>query len=181
MSGTAWLHHFSRTPLALVPELAPWRATTRDEIEQMIARGVSLEIIDEKALALPPEAEEEPEPAATAYLRLPPALKSRIEAAAAEDGISLNAWAIRCSRLAATATKQSGLRARLQAQISTWRARAAASGRIPDVPVASRGVPSRSARLRGSVWTIDYTDPVTGHTRSVSTGERESAGSAKSR
>jgi predicted HicB family RNase H-like nuclease len=69
--------------------------TSREELERMVACN-SLKIIDEKALTLPPEAEEESEPAATAYLRLPPALKSRIEAAAAGDKLSLNAWAIRC-------------------------------------------------------------------------------------
>lgn len=71
-------------------------ATSREELERMINRGDNLEIIDERALSLPPEAEEEPEPVATAYLRLPPALKNRIEVAAAEAGVSLNAWAIRC-------------------------------------------------------------------------------------
>ncbi len=73
-------------------------AATREELERMITRGDTdnLEIIDEKALTLPPEAEEEAEPVTTAYLRLPPALKSRVEAAAAEAGTSLNSWAIRC-------------------------------------------------------------------------------------
>lgn len=71
--------------------------SSREEIERMIARGPeSIEVIDESALALPPEAQAEEEPAATAYLRLPVALKNRIEAAAKEAGLSLNAWAIRC-------------------------------------------------------------------------------------
>jgi predicted HicB family RNase H-like nuclease len=71
--------------------------SSREEMERLIDRGeVSIEIINEDALAVPPEAEAEEEPATTAYLRLPPALKNRIEAAAKDDGLSLNAWAIRC-------------------------------------------------------------------------------------
>jgi len=73
-----------------------FEASSREQIERMIARGQTMEIIDENALTVPPEAEEEEEPATTAYLRLPPALKNRIEAAAKKDRLSLNAWAIRC-------------------------------------------------------------------------------------
>ena len=71
--------------------------TSREAIENLMTMGLQqVEVLDEKALALPPEAEDEEEPATTAYLRLPPALKSRIEAAAKADKLSLNAWAIRC-------------------------------------------------------------------------------------
>jgi hypothetical protein len=69
---------------------------TREGVEQLITRQNNIEILDEAALAVPPEAEEEGEPSATAYLRLPVALKNRIEAAAKKHGLSLNAWAIRC-------------------------------------------------------------------------------------
>jgi predicted HicB family RNase H-like nuclease len=73
-----------------------FEASSREEIAQLVARQDNIEILDERALAVPPEAEEETEPAATAYLRLPVALKNRIEAAARKDGLSLNSWAIRC-------------------------------------------------------------------------------------
>jgi len=73
-----------------------FEASSREEITQLIARQDNFEILDERALTAPPEAEEEAEPAATAYLRLPIALKNRVEAAARKDGLSLNAWAIRC-------------------------------------------------------------------------------------
>ncbi len=33
--------------------------------------------------------------------------------------------------------------------------------------------PNYRLRLRGAVWTIDYTSPESGHTRSISTGERD--------
>jgi len=70
--------------------------TDREQIETMIVEGRQIEVLDEKALVVPPEAEAEAEPATTAYLRLPPALKLRIEWAATSEGLSLNAWAIRC-------------------------------------------------------------------------------------
>jgi predicted HicB family RNase H-like nuclease len=73
-----------------------FEASNREKITQLVARQDNIEILDERALTAPPEAEEEAEPAATAYLRLPLALKNRVEAAARKDGLSLNAWAIRC-------------------------------------------------------------------------------------
>jgi hypothetical protein len=44
---------------------------------------------------MPPEAEGG-ESAATLYLRLPPTLKARVEARAKKDGVSVNAFGIRC-------------------------------------------------------------------------------------
>jgi hypothetical protein len=44
---------------------------------------------------MPPEAEGG-EPATTLYLRVPPTLKARVEARAKEDGVSVNAFGIRC-------------------------------------------------------------------------------------
>jgi hypothetical protein len=44
----------------------------------------------------PPEAALEEQPSTTVYLRIPGALKQRIEAAAKTSGQSLNAWATRC-------------------------------------------------------------------------------------
>jgi predicted HicB family RNase H-like nuclease len=44
----------------------------------------------------PPEAAAEEEPAATLYLRIPPSLKRRIDAAAEGEKLSANVWAMRC-------------------------------------------------------------------------------------
>ena len=44
----------------------------------------------------PPEAEAEHEPGATIYVRVPVSLKKRLDAAARGDGVSGNAWAMRC-------------------------------------------------------------------------------------
>ena len=44
----------------------------------------------------PPEAEAEPAPGATIYVRVPTSLKDRIEAQATREHLSVNAWAIRC-------------------------------------------------------------------------------------
>ena len=44
---------------------------------------------------MPPEAEGG-EPATTLYLRVPPTLKARVEERAKEDGVSVNAFGIRC-------------------------------------------------------------------------------------
>lgn len=64
---------------------------SRDGIDRLLtgrfAKG-GIEVFDEKALTLPPEAEEE---------RLPSSLKLRIEASAREAGLSINAWMLRCA------------------------------------------------------------------------------------
>jgi len=44
-----------------------------------------------------PEAEEEPDPSATAYFRLPASLKSAIEKAAERSQLSVNSWLLRCA------------------------------------------------------------------------------------
>jgi hypothetical protein len=44
----------------------------------------------------PPEAEAEETPGATLYIRVPAALKERVEAAASEDELSAKAWVMRC-------------------------------------------------------------------------------------
>ena len=77
-----------------------FEATSRHLIEELIAGHYvtrdGVEILDEQALAAPPEAEAEGEPAATIYFRLPPALKSRVETMAKAAGLSVNAWMLRC-------------------------------------------------------------------------------------
>ena len=44
----------------------------------------------------PPEAEAEAEPSATIYVRVPTVLKQRVDQAAAEAKLSVNAWAMKC-------------------------------------------------------------------------------------
>jgi predicted HicB family RNase H-like nuclease len=62
----------------------------------MVGTIQDLRIIASKVLEEPPEAEEEETPGATLYLRLPASLKEQVEAAAAEDRLSANAWSMRC-------------------------------------------------------------------------------------
>src|SRR5215469_14823532 len=73
---------------------------SRDGIDRLLtgrfAKG-GIEVFDEKALTLPPEAEEKEGPSMTIYFRLPPSLKVRIEASAREAGLSINAWMLRCA------------------------------------------------------------------------------------
>jgi hypothetical protein len=71
-------------------------ALSRDEIDRMVARTMDLEIVNEKALALPPEASDEAEDGATIYMRLPKALKAKIDEAARTANLSINAWMLRC-------------------------------------------------------------------------------------
>lgn len=72
---------------------------SRDGIDRLLtgrfAKG-GIEVFDEKALTLAPEAEEE-EPSMTIYFRLQSSLKARIEASAREAGLSINAWMLRCA------------------------------------------------------------------------------------
>lgn len=68
---------------------------TRARAEEWAAED-EVEIYDATALAEPPEAAAEVEPEATLYIRVPRALKERIEGHAKEDGVSLNAWVMRC-------------------------------------------------------------------------------------
>jgi hypothetical protein len=69
---------------------------SRTELDRLIANsGFDIEIIDETLLPPPPEAGAEDDEAATAtmYLRLPPSLKARCEAAARKGQQSANLWA----------------------------------------------------------------------------------------
>jgi hypothetical protein len=45
----------------------------------------------------PPEAVAEEAPAATVYMRVPATLKDALEKAAKSDGVSVNAWMMRCA------------------------------------------------------------------------------------
>jgi hypothetical protein len=72
---------------------------SRDEAEKWINTG-EVELIynpfDELPFEEPPEAVAEAEPGATIYLRVPAALKKRVDAAAMKANLSANAWAMRC-------------------------------------------------------------------------------------
>jgi hypothetical protein len=69
---------------------------TWEDAEKWVMESGETELYDESVFAAPPEAGEEAEPEATLYLRVPRALKERIEAHAKEADISLNSWAMRC-------------------------------------------------------------------------------------
>ena len=68
---------------------------SRERAQGWLLSG-QVEIVDSSVFGEPPEAEVEEKPGATIYLRLPPSLKNRIETRAKSDGLSVNAWAMRC-------------------------------------------------------------------------------------
>jgi predicted HicB family RNase H-like nuclease len=67
---------------------------SRSDAKEWCLEGESEIFVD--AFGEVPEATSEIETEAGVYIRLPSLLKTRIEAAAEHDGLSLNAWAIRC-------------------------------------------------------------------------------------
>jgi hypothetical protein len=73
-----------------------FEASTREQVQRLVERTDNLAILDEDILADPPEAAEEASPSATLYVRLPTALKDRLDVLAKNDGLSVNAWAMRC-------------------------------------------------------------------------------------
>ncbi len=91
---------------SIVPRKYWFEATSREVIEKLVesgpGRGSQIEIIDEAVLISPPEAAIERVTSATIFLRLPASLKSRIETAAAECNMSVNAWALRCFEICVT-------------------------------------------------------------------------------
>lgn len=68
---------------------------SRERAQGWLLNG-QVEIIDSSVFGDPPEAEAEDKPGATIYLRVPASLKSRIETRAKDEGLSVNAWAMRC-------------------------------------------------------------------------------------
>jgi predicted HicB family RNase H-like nuclease len=70
-------------------------ALSREEVDKLVETE-NMEIVNEKALTLPPEAVSEAEAAATIYVRVPEALKARVDEAAEKANASINAWALRC-------------------------------------------------------------------------------------
>jgi predicted HicB family RNase H-like nuclease len=74
-----------------------FEAMSRQEVDRLMERSTSdIEIIDERYLAEPPEAVAEDEPGATVAVRMPVALKARVDEAADAAKLSTNAWAMRC-------------------------------------------------------------------------------------
>jgi predicted HicB family RNase H-like nuclease len=82
-----------------------FEALTSKEAERWVMEGNDIELLAEDVFGEPPEAEEEVTPGATVYLRIPSSLKSQIDAAAADTGLSVNAWAMRCMETCITSRK----------------------------------------------------------------------------
>jgi hypothetical protein len=68
---------------------------SRAEIDRLVATE-NLTVHNERALTLPPEATAEDEASATIFVRVPEALKAKVDEAASTAGVSINAWALRC-------------------------------------------------------------------------------------
>jgi hypothetical protein len=68
---------------------------SHDEAQKFVMEGAAVEILSD-AFPAPPEAEEESAASTTIYLRVPAALKQRIERAAKKADQSMNVWAMRC-------------------------------------------------------------------------------------
>ena len=73
-----------------------FESINRESIARLVERTDNLTIINEDILSDPPEATAEQSPGATLYLRIPSALKDQAESSAKSDGLSVNAWAMRC-------------------------------------------------------------------------------------
>jgi hypothetical protein len=73
-----------------------FESCSRETVLRLVERTDNLTILNEEVLQPPAEAVEETAPAATLYIRVPAALKSRVDALASEEGTSANAWAMRC-------------------------------------------------------------------------------------
>jgi len=68
---------------------------SRDEASKWLLKG-QIEIIDESFAEGIPEAGDEPSSGSTIYVRVPPALKKRIDEAASANNLSAAAWALKC-------------------------------------------------------------------------------------
>lgn len=69
---------------------------SEEQAREWVMKG-QVDLVDAEVFGEPPEAEAEREPSATIYVRVPIALKDRIEGAAETDTLSVNSWMIRCS------------------------------------------------------------------------------------
>jgi predicted HicB family RNase H-like nuclease len=79
---------------------------SRDDAEEWYLEGETEVLVE--AFAELPEAAAEAETEAGVYLRLPMVLKTRIEAAAKNARLSLNAWAMRCFERCAGSDRPEG-------------------------------------------------------------------------
>jgi predicted HicB family RNase H-like nuclease len=75
---------------------AYFEALSREEVQKLVETE-QMEIHNEEALTLPPEAEAEREAGATIYVRVPESLKARVDEAAKAANVSTNAWMLRCA------------------------------------------------------------------------------------
>ncbi len=73
---------------------------SRDYAQKWITEG-EIDLIDDQVFGEPPEAVEESAPGATLYVRVPASLKDRLDRIAKDEGVSLNAWTMRCVELCA--------------------------------------------------------------------------------
>jgi hypothetical protein len=80
---------------------------SREQAEKWVMEG-DVELFDESVFTAPPEATGEGETEATIYIRLPRPLKERIETAAQGEGVSLNAWVMRCVERCAAPDRKGG-------------------------------------------------------------------------
>ena len=71
-----------------------FEAMTAEQAEKWTLTGQTT-MVATNHFAEPPEAEAEAEPGATIYLRLPASLKGRVEGAAEEMELSVNAWSMK--------------------------------------------------------------------------------------
>jgi hypothetical protein len=85
-----------------------WEQRERDEVEPMSAERAQEWMLEGEVEVFnnpfgdPPEAEAEAEPSTTIYIRVPPALKQRVESAAVDAKLSVNAWVIKCLEVGLT-------------------------------------------------------------------------------
>lgn len=79
-----------------------WLKKTKDQFEPMSREDAQKWVMDgdveilSDEFDMPPEAAAEESPAATIFARVPQSLKARVDAAADQAKLSINAWALRC-------------------------------------------------------------------------------------
>jgi hypothetical protein len=72
-----------------------FQALTQAEAARWVLEGDNVELFHD-VFGEPPEAAEETTPGSTVYLRIPTSLKDQMEAASADQKLSVNSWAMRC-------------------------------------------------------------------------------------
>lgn len=97
--GAFFVHHVSRSEVK--NRHGEWDVRIRNDITPLTAERAHAWMMDDAEVFTnpfedPPEAAAEMEAAATLYVRVPTALKRRVDAAADAQGVSANAWAMRC-------------------------------------------------------------------------------------